>query len=363
MRTRINKTGKIVDMAYPRPEFTKSAVKRAGSILIDPKTTKNKLNWAFNVLNNWRVCHEYPLNTFNATLRDRVKSLGFQSYTVAQRLKRTPTIINKLKRFKNMQLSTMQDIGGLRAILKTLEDVHELQIRYLSDKRFTHKLVRTDDYINKPKPEDGYRSIHLVYKYENKLVPEYNGLSIELQIRTKLQHIWATAVETMGTYLGESLKSGEGETKWRDFFALASSAFAYIEKTTPVPKYSTLDKKETVKALAHIEKDTDALNIMSGHSFALNLIKEKKKGKSFYYHLILLNSLNKTVNVNSYAKRDIRQASRDYTQAEKQAAKNKKIEVVLVSAGDLNSLKRAYPNFFLDIGDFIKKITSLIRKK
>ncbi len=358
----MNKIDIIAGMAYPRPEFTKSEVKRAGTILIDPKPSKDKLNWAYNVLNNWRVCHEYPLNTFNATLRNRIKSLGFQNIIVAQRLKRTPTIIKKLKRFKNMKLSTMQDIGGLRVILKTLKEAYELENKYLSDKRFTHKLVRRDDYIEEPKPEDGYRSIHLVYKYENKLASEFNGLSIELQIRTTLQHTWATAVETMGTYLGQALKSGEGEKKWRDFFALASSAFTYIEKTPPVPKYSKLGKKGTFKALAKIEKNIDALNIMSGHSFALYLIKEEKKGKSFYYHLILLDSLNKKVTVNSYAKKDIKQASIDYTQAERKATKNKGVEAVLVSAGDLRSLKTAYPNFFLDIKKFINQIENIKKR-
>ena len=346
-------------MAFPQPDYSKSEVKRSGSILINPKSTKEEKDKALVVLTNWRACHGYPLNTFQATLRTRIKKLRFHKAFVAQRLKRMPTIIKKLERFRTMKLSTMQDIGGLRAILSSLGNVSELEGSYLSDKRFPHELVRSDDYIEKPK-NDGYRSIHLVYKYNNKLATVYNGLQIELQIRTKLQHIWATAVETMGTYLGQSLKSGEGETKWRDFFALASSAFAYIEKTPPVPKYARLDKIKTFKALTHIEKDIDALNVMSGFSFALSIIP-KRSGKSSYYHLIILDTKNKKVDITSYAKKDIKKASKEYTEVEKDA-EAKKVEPVLVSAGDLRSLKTAYPNFFLDVGDFIGKITSIINK-
>lgn len=346
----------IEDMAFPRPEYSKSQVDKAGDILVNSKSTQEQVDKALDILSNWRACHGYPINTFQSTLRNRLKRLKFKTAIVAQRLKRMPTIIIKLKRYKNMQLARMQDIGGLRAIVNSINDVNALEHIYLSDKNFPHDLVRNDDYIQKPK-EDGYRSVHLVYKYKNKLKLEYNGLLLELQIRTKLQHIWATAVETMGTYLGQALKSGEGEQKWRDFFTIASSAFAYIEKSPPVLKLSRLDKEKTFKALAHIETDISALSTMEGYKFALNIITEKGTGS--YYHLIILNSLEKRVQIKSYAKGNIKQASADYTKTEARAAKGEKIEPVLVSAGDINNLKRAYPNFFLDVQDFINRVKSI----
>jgi len=101
-----------------------------------------------------------------------------------------------------MQLSRMQDIGGVRAVVNSIKEVRALQSEYQDTKRFTHKLARENDYILDPKT-DGYRGVHLVYKYNNTLArnglaAQYKGLAIELQIRTKLQHTWATAVETMG---------------------------------------------------------------------------------------------------------------------------------------------------------------------
>jgi len=67
-------------------------------------------------------------------------------------------------------------------------------------------------------------------------------LRVELQIRTKLQHLWATAVETMGTFLGQALKSRQGSQDWLDFFTLISSAFSFIEGTPQIPRYSNLSK-------------------------------------------------------------------------------------------------------------------------
>src|SRR5207245_5775536 len=137
------------------------------------------------VLSNWRGCHGYPINTFQATLRDKLKRLGMNEAFVAQRLKRTPSIIAKLKRFDTMQLARMQDIGGLRAVVMTVPDVRQLQEDYKKS-NFKHELSEKD-YITEPK-SDGYRSVHLVFRYKNERAPAYDGLSIELQIRTKLQH-------------------------------------------------------------------------------------------------------------------------------------------------------------------------------
>ncbi|WP_457767666.1 RelA/SpoT domain-containing protein [Cyanobium sp. ULC082] len=68
-----------------------------------------------------------------------------------------------------------------------------------------HKLLRVDNYQAEPKPS-GYRGIHLIYRYRSNKSETYNGLLLEVQIRSPLQHAWATAVETVGTFLKQSLK-------------------------------------------------------------------------------------------------------------------------------------------------------------
>jgi putative GTP pyrophosphokinase len=113
--------------------------------------------------------------------------------------------------------------------------VRKLEAEYRNS-NFKHVLVSSKDYIAEPKP-DGYRGIHLIYRYSNPRAPAYDGLSLELQVRTRVQHAWATAVETMGTFLGQALKSGQGEQEWRSFFAKASAALAIIEKSPAVPGF------------------------------------------------------------------------------------------------------------------------------
>lgn len=222
-------------MAHVVPRYSKGDVNRAGDILKAdaPFLTDGRINllaikqshWADAVLANHRGSHTYPINTFQALLRQKLRRLDPEAI-VAQRLKRTPSIKLKLQRFDGMKLSRMQDIGGLRAILSSMPKVRKLELEY-RETRFAHQLVSSKDYIENPK-SDGYRGIHLIYRYINEAVPHYNGLSLELQFRTRLQHAWATAVETMGTFLGQALKSGQGEVPWRKFFALASAALSAV---------------------------------------------------------------------------------------------------------------------------------------
>jgi len=50
-----------------------------------------------------------------------------------------------------------------------------------------------------------------------------------MQIRSRVQHAWATAVETVDMFSGQALKSSHGDDKWLRFFAVAASEMAYIE--------------------------------------------------------------------------------------------------------------------------------------
>ncbi len=270
------------------PTESKNQINKAGAILASDRPLPSELAWSLDLANRWRACHAYPINTFQATLRTKLGSFA-KDPIAAQRLKRMPTIIDKLKRYPAMKLSTMQDIAGVRGILATVNDVRKLRNEYQDNKRFAHELTDHKDYIEHPRSEDGYRSIHLIYKYYNKMAANYNGLRIELQLRTKIQHVWATAVESMGTFLGQALKSRQGDQEWLDFFALVSSALAHKEKCACVPRFADLTLKETAGEIAKLEDRLNALEMMKGLSLAADAInKSGSAGKGWSYHLIIL---------------------------------------------------------------------------
>ena len=137
-----------------------------------------------------------------------------------------------------MTLSQMQDIGGCRAILSDIDEVRDLRKIY-AQSRMKHKLVREKDYITKPKLS-GYRGIHLIYRYKSDRKETYNNLQIEIQICSRPQHVWATAVETVGTLIQQPIKASHGKAEWLSFFALMSSYMGlWKEGAPPVPNTPT----------------------------------------------------------------------------------------------------------------------------
>ena len=124
-------------------------------------------------------------------------------------------------------------------MLANVGDVQKLVSKYEeADRKSVNRaeFIKKFDYIKEPKP-DGYRGVHLVYKYRSAAPDKapWLGLRIELQLRSRLQHAWATAVETVDMFTSQAIKTGGGEQSWRRFFALMGTAIAQQEDCPCVP--------------------------------------------------------------------------------------------------------------------------------
>lgn len=344
-------------MAAVIPLYSKEKVKRAGATLINLDSDVDALDEALDILNNWRSSHSYPVNTFQAGLRHKMKNLGIEGL-VAQRLKRIPSIYSKLVRFKTMSLSRMQDIGGLRAVVSTTKNVYSLRDSYVLNSRFDHILVSENDYIKEPK-ESGYRGIHLVYKYNNRKGNGklYEGLQIELQIRNNLQHSWATAVETAGVFLDQALKSSMGNQRWLEFFCYASSSFALLENSPVYAGHRVLTAQEIFGKTLDLEKELEVEKRLGMYNTLVENLKDTNKNTQYY--LIRLNAQAMTVDITGYERENLPAATTDYLSLEKAAKDESGVQVVLVAAQSVAALKKAYPNYFLDTSRFVQRIRRL----
>ncbi|MCP5007020.1 MAG: RelA/SpoT domain-containing protein [Planctomycetes bacterium] len=336
-------------MAKIEFKYSKGAVNRAGRALISDDQEKH--DEAKEILDNWRACHVSPLNSFQTSLRLKLKKIDDKAL-VSQRLKRTPSILSKLERNPGMNLARMQDIGGIRAVVKDMRKVRKLEQHYKKGTK-TFCIVRGGkDYINYPKTS-GYRSVHQIFKRKN-------GFSIELQIRTQIQHAWATAVETMGTFLDHSLKSSEGPDEWLKFFSLASSAFSVLESTPRIPEYSGLSDQQIFEMLLKKEQELDVLSKLSGFRVvAKHITDDKKKGQ---YHLVTLDLDKMTANIQSYESKHISLANQEYSKKEEEVRTGRNIQVVLVTSESIAALRKAYPSYFLDSQNFAKQFEAVRRE-
>ena len=185
-----------------------------------------------------------------------------------------------------------------------------------------------------------------------------------MQLRTKLQHAWATAVETVGTFLEHSLKSSEGPDEWLDFFALVSSAFAHTENTPLVPAYKHLSKDETFRKTDLEATRLEVRKMLISYSSVVKAIPSGKARSAYYLVELDLSGESKSVKITPFSREKLDEANNRYTQAEQEVSTGKAAQVVLASAGSIDSLKRAYPNYFLDTHEFLtqlEKITRLVK--
>src|SRR3989338_6474320 len=148
MQKFINPTQSLKSMTWTKPLYGKAKVDRAGHILMNKDSTEEAKEEALTILNNWRSSHGYPMNTFQARLRQMSKKVD-DNALVVQRLKRVPSIIKKLKReqTKTMSLSQMQDIAGCRTVLSGVDKVNELTKIYQKSRGLKHKKVGEKNYI------------------------------------------------------------------------------------------------------------------------------------------------------------------------------------------------------------------------
>lgn len=302
------------------------------------------------LVNRWRSDHVFVIGIFQNTLKRYAKEIDKKAI-LAQRLKKIDSIALKLKMIPTMALSKMQDIGGCRVIFINIEDVYKLVEKY-KHSRIRHKLVKPYDYIEKPK-DSGYRGYHLVYEYYSTRNDRYNGYFVEIQIRTMLQHIWSTTVETAGAFTKNSFKSSIGDPEWLEFFKITSRLIEFYEMN----KHDKDEKNRLIERLEFLENNYKFLAQISAFTVsAENVInKEAIRKNERQYYLLMLNYETRRLSVRRYSNKEIDTAQNDYAEYEK----NEKFNAVLVAGDDIKQLKKAYPNYFTNTKKFLEIITKI----
>lgn len=337
-------------------KYSKKEISKAGEILISSKSEEER-NQAYNKISDWRANHLQPLIVMRRGLTKLLKKNKITPVLISQRLKRLTSIVYKLDLNPKMGLGGMQDIGGYRAVLKDVKDLKRLE-KIFENYKIKHKLEKINNYVEKPKTS-GYRSIHYIYRYFSKS-EKYNDLRVELQIRTKLQHNWATAVETAGVIKRTSLKSSQGDDEWLNFFKIVSSLFAIKEGLPILDEHKNLKKEELMiqyYSLSYKLKIIDTLQ-------ALRVTTKYFEKESFPdgYYLLNIDIENQKVQIKIFRKNQYTEATDNYLRIEKEIEKNiedTKNAVVLVLADSLKSLKKAYPSYFLDTSEFLSELDKI----
>ena len=312
---------------------------------------------------NFREAHNIIIKLFTIEL----KKVNFsKQHLTASRNKRIETIILKLCRPEKPKLDRIHDIAGTRIIfenIKSLEDYIDIleNTELVNFKEKINEDKNRYNYIKNPK-SDGYRSIHKVFYYSSNI--PYSTLNekrfnlenkkIELQLRTRLQHIWATTVEIYDIINKSNIKTGTHnklETKEGLFFKNCSLVFEGIESN---------DVEKIKININKIFRDKDLVEIynrLKGIKNIKNIQLPKTLGSDEVF--ILITDLNKgkttfftTDPIEKNDKQDTFLINASYRRLEEKNTKGEYI-LLLLTLGDIKKLKNVYPNYFLNTNKFI----------
>ena len=349
------------NMAWSECRYSREQINKAGRTLVRLLHVDfdkwSDQDWRDNsamlpVINNWRACHAYPLNVLQTNLRRAARRVDPDAL-IAQRTKRLISIAVKLDSREKMKLTQMQDIGGCRAVLKSAQGVRKLENFYLRESQMKHVLASHDDYISKPK-ESGYRGVHLVYRFHSDKEggKRFNGLKVEMQIRSQYQHAWATAVETVGTFVGEALKSSIGPENWLRFFTLMSSAIAIRERSPIVPN-TPIREGELISELDELAYLLNVEHRLRAYNDALRRFQNDTEDA--HYYLLKLSPVTEVLDITGFKADEADKAQDAYSEAETALKRSSGgMDVVLVAVDSLAALQRAYPNYFADTRVFLE---------
>ena len=181
---------------------------------------------------------------------------------------------------------------------------------------------------------------------------------IELQFRTHLQHIWATALETIGLFTNQALKAGKGNKGILRFFVVISSLFAIKENCSICPG-TVNDADELIAEIRQLNNKHHVLDMLRAIRVVIEHDARNIPDKKGYYILQLNYEEHKLRRI-FFKPSELERANRVYDYLESKRG-DVPLDIVLVRADSYGTVKEAYPNYFMDIGEFIALVEEYLK--
>lgn len=312
----------------------------------------------FRLVQQWRAMQIDPTRIVFEQLQQISKLIPHSLVTF--RLKRTSSIIKKLARKNtNLRLGSMDDIGGCRLIVDNIDQVY-FAAKKISECLEVKEQRGVKDYIAIPQ-ESGYRSLHIIA-----MVPRGSLSSrVEIQIRTRIQHSWATGVEAAGAIYGEDYKSPEtlvlsevpSENVER-FFRLSSGLLALKERC-PTAENVPDNKAELLREfleLANRKQILEDLTEATDSSFRIVQTGLDSVGADSSLYVLEYDREAQVLYATPFPAADIASAISYYNRNEEEDIFFPKRDTVLVYATSPEYLSAAFPNYSTNLGEFTSSL-------
>lgn len=335
--------------------YSRHHIDVAGENLIGTDPFKRRT--ALAEIGEWRETHLLVLKEFNEKINVFFKENGIVPSLSSMRIKRMTSIEDKLRNNaeKATKLGGMQDIGGIRFVFEgidLLDKVVSLLQSFTPENFEPNKRNDRYNYVENPK-ESGYRSVHFVYKYHSES-PVYDGLQIELQVRTTIQHAWAMAVETASLISHTTLKADiDTHQDWRGFFKLVSALFAREEGKPVHERFKDYTMKRYCQEYYVYKNQYKFIDTLLALRTTVN---SNFSAIESGFCVLTIDFEKKMVYMNSFASNQEKEATATFNDIEKTISSSE--AALMVAIEKLQEIKEAYPSYFLDTQQFLLHLQS-----
>ena len=316
--------------------MTVGEVNRIGNDLRENKKNEH----ALNRLAAYRQTFYADMSTVQNACIQLAKKIEANSIVVS-RFKRYNTIISKLERYPSMKLAQIQDIAGCRIIFEKLTSVYELvdKLSQLPD----YSVKYEKDYIHEPK-DNGYQCYHLILENND------SKRKVEIQIRTKEQHNWATLVEITDVIFKTNLKERSEPKDFCDALSILSKRNEEITIEENIQLMKFQEKKHFVQKLMNVFTK----NIKN----AENRWRTTNPNDSKKYFVIQVEE-NESFSIKSYVSRKKAESTFLETFINNEDRNN---VLVYLMEPKFENLVLAYSNYVLIGNDIVLRFHSLIKE-
>ncbi len=322
---------------------SKTKIDKSGKILSDQTRDYDEIALELDyVFEDYRKSHLDPLTRLTLLLQEWLQTYD-QQYYIAQRLKRKPQILRKLRRF-SVRLTQLQDIGGCRIVVGDNASVDSLA-NFLRDKFEStdqYRIERETDYRDWGRDDSGYRAHHIILSS--------SGLKLELQIRSTLQHYWSESIERTSVIYGFRLKEGEGDQIVLGYFKKFSDALHFLEQDKKLPPDFEIElqrDRENSEAIIGQTASADSISSHVNENIIKTMSEMERNAQGSLNNWILVFDWNDGNFVTwEMVGRDPNQATEVYSRYESQYPEEEKYEVVMIGSSDISSVKHTHSHYF-----------------
>lgn len=322
-------------------EYSKSKIDKSGRVLSLAGDIDEEYLELEDIFDSYRAHHLEPLSQLTIDLQRWLHEYG-NGYYIAQRLKRKPQILRKLKRL-SVRLTQLQDIGGCRIIVNSNKDVNDL-VFFVEGKISSQsnlKKLRLTDYREKGRDVTGYRSVHMMIEADKRV--------LELQIRSRVQHYWAESIERTSVIYGRHLKEQDGDPEVISYFKELSDVFYEIEsgRDPSVQSKISLDKRR-VKAQEIIELSdkNKVFDSFVNEDIVKTLTSTQGLSESLNNWIIVFDWNSGDFITWESVGRNTEEAVKKYVEYENQFTSDKNYEVVMIGSSDIATVRQTHSHYF-----------------